>query len=63
LGAFVFYETLIFMDFCLVFGTMLLFIEGSTIFMAVRYFLYTHDMSDSIWYYLNVGVMFITFLV
>lgn len=63
LGALVFYETLIFMDFCVVFGTMLLFIEVSTIFLAVRYFLYTHDMSSSLWYYLNVVFMFVSFLV
>lgn len=62
LGAFVFYETLLFMDFCLVFGTMLLFIECSTIFMSIRYFLYTHDMSNTMWYYANVAVMFLVFL-
>lgn len=63
LGAFVFYETLIFMDFCVVFGTMLLFTECSTFFLSVRYFLYTHDMTSSLWYYANVAVMFVVFLV
>lgn len=62
LGAIVFYETVLFMDFCVVFGTMLLFIEGSTFFLALRYFLYTHDLSSSIWYYINVVAMFLTFL-
>jgi hypothetical protein len=63
LGAFVFYETLLFMDFCVVFGTMLLFTEISTFFLAIRYFLYTHDLSQSFWYYGNVVVTFFVFLI
>ena len=63
LGAFVFYETLLFMDFCVVFGTMLLFTEISTFFLAIRYFLYTHDLSQSFWYYSNVVVTFFVFLI
>ena len=63
LGAFVFYETLLFMDFCVVFGTMLLFTEVSTIFMSIRYLLYVHDMSSTIWYYGNVVVMFLVYLI
>ena len=63
LGAFVFYETLLFMDFCVVFGTMLLFTEVSSIFMSIRYFLYVHDMSSTMWYYGNVVVMFLVYLI
>jgi len=59
----VFYETVIFMDFCVVFGTMLLFTECSTFFLAIRYFLYTHELSNSISYYMNALVMFFVFLV
>jgi hypothetical protein len=62
LGAIVYYETLMYMDFCTVFGTMLLFTEISTIFLSIRYLLYTHDMSQSMWYYANVSITFILFL-
>ena len=63
LGAFVFYETLLYMDFCVVFGTMLLFTEISTIFTSIRYFLYVHDLSASLWYYGNAATTFFVFLI
>ena len=50
------------MDFMVVFGVMLLFMEISTIFVSLRWLLYTHGYGGSIWYALNAGMMFLTFL-
>ena len=63
LGAIVFYETLLYMDFCVVYGTMLLFTEVSTIFTSARYFLYTHDLGTSNYYYANGIILFFVFLI
>ncbi len=57
-----FYQTLYFMDFMVVFGVMLLFIEASTVFMSLRWLLYTHNLGESKWYAINAVVMFLTFL-
>ena len=57
-----FYQTLYFMDFCVVFGVMLLFIEASTVFVSARWLLFTHGMSTSKWYAINSIVAFFTFL-
>ena len=58
-----FYQTLYFMDFMVVFGVMLLFIEASTVFMSLRWLLYTHNLSESKWYAINAVAMFLTFLI
>ena len=57
-----FYQTLYFMDFMVVFGVMLLFIEVSTIFVSVRWLLYKHHMSKSPLYAINAIMMFLFFL-
>ena len=57
-----FYQTLYFMDFMVVFGTMLLFMEISTIFLNLRYLLFTHGYAHTRWYAANAVCMFFTFL-
>lgn len=57
-----FYQTLYFMDFLVVFGVMLLFMEISTLFVSMRWLLYTHGYAQSKWYALNAIMMFVTFL-
>ena len=57
-----FYQTLYFMDFCVVFGVMLLFIEVSTLFVSARWLLFTHNMAESKWYAINAIVAFFSFL-
>ena len=56
-----FYQTLYFMHFMTVFGVMLLFIEISTPFLCARWFMFTHGMTDSIWYPVNALCLIITF--
>lgn len=56
-----FYQTLYFMDFCVVFGVMLLFTEISTIFVNIRWYQFTHGYSESIWYAINALAAFIMF--
>jgi len=48
-----FYQTLYFMDFMVVFGVMLLFIEISTIFLSVRWLLFTHGQGETGAYKIN----------
>ena len=62
LAAVTYYQTLYFMDFMCVFGCMILFIEISTPFVNIRWLLFTHKMSTSIWYAINALMMFISFL-
>ena len=50
------------MDFMVVFGTMLLFMEISTIFLNLRYLLFTHGYAHTKWYAANAVLMFLTFL-
>ena len=57
-----FYQTLYFMDFMVVFGVMLLFMEISTIFLSLRALLFTHGLQQSKWYAANVVLLFLTFL-
>lgn len=40
-----FYQTLYFMDFMIVFGVMLLFMEISSIFLSFRWLMFKHDMA------------------
>lgn len=49
------------MDFCVVFGVMLLFTEISTPFVNIRWFLFTHGATGSIWYAINSIVAFFVF--
>ena len=56
-----FYQTLYFMDFMIVFGVMLLFIEVSTIFISFRWLLFTHGHGDSMIYKINGLVSFFVF--
>ena len=56
-----FYQTLYFMDFCCVFGVMLLFTEISTPFVNIRWFLFTHEATGSIWYAINSIAAFFVF--
>jgi len=57
-----FYQTLYLMDFCVIFGVMLLFIEISTIFVSLRWLLFTHGEGDSLAYKVNGLVSFFAFL-
>lgn len=57
-----FYQTLYFMDFMVIFGVMLLFIEISTIFVSLRWLLFTHGLGDSFSYKVNGLISFIAFL-
>lgn len=50
------------MDFMVVFGVMLLFIEISTIFLSVRWLLFTHGHGDSPVYKINGILSFFVFL-
>lgn len=57
-----FYQTLYFMDVMVVFGVMLLFMEISTVFVSLRWLLFTHGYSHTKWYVANAICMFFTFL-
>lgn len=57
-----FYQTLYFMDVMVVFGVMLLFMEISSIFVSMRWLLFTHGYAQSKWYAANAICMFFTFL-
>jgi hypothetical protein len=48
-----FYLTVVLMSFQLVFGVIMLFIEVSTSFNSIRWMMYTHNLSDSVWYAVN----------
>ena len=61
-AVFTFYQTLYFMDFMVVFGVMLLFMEVSTIFVSLRWLLFTHGFAGSMWYAGNAVAMFFSFL-
>ena len=57
-----YYQTLYFMDFMVVFGSMLLFIEISTPFVSLRWLLFTHGLNETKWYVINAAMMFLSFL-
>ena len=57
-----FYAGLVWMNFTIVFGVMLLFIETSTIFVIIRWLLYTHGQGHSLFAATNTVIIFFTFL-
>ena len=57
-----YYQTLYFMDFMVVFGCMLMFMEISTPFMAFRWLFFRHGMHESKWYAASSAGLFLTFL-
>jgi len=61
LSIFNFYGTIFLMNFTLVFGTMLIFVEISTIFISIRWLLFKHDMGASKWMAINTILIFFTF--
>jgi accessory gene regulator protein AgrB len=54
--------TLHFLNFTLVFGVMLLFIEISTPYVSIRWLLYTHDYGHSLAATIDSLLIFIAFL-
>ena len=50
------------MNFTVVFGVMLLFVEVSTPFICIRWLIYAHEAEGSKWNTLNSVVIFCTFL-
>jgi hypothetical protein len=59
---FVWYSTLYFMNFSVVLGTMILFVEISTVFIAFRWLLYTHGYQHTVTAQLNTVFSFFSFL-
>ena len=57
-----FYLTVVLMSFQLVFGVIMLFIEVSTSFNSIRWMMYVHHLSDSVWYAVNTVLFAIFFL-
>ena len=57
-----FMGTLAFMNFAVVFGVMLLFVEVSTPFISLRWILYTHKQHRSTCHVINAIMVFFTFL-
>jgi len=49
------------MDFPVVFGVVLLFVEVSTTFICTRWFLYTHKVHRTVCGTINVFIIFVTF--
>lgn len=58
-----FWATLMLMNFTVVFGVMLLFVELSTTYICIRWLLYTHKQHRTFWNTLNAMTIFLTFLV
>ena len=57
-----FYETAFYMDWMMIFGCLLLFVEISTIFLNTRTLMFYHGMDKCMWYNLNAVFTFVTFL-
>ena len=57
-----FYETAYFMDWMMIFGCMLLFVEISTIFLSLRTLMFYHGYDKTMFYNINALLTFITFL-
>mmetsp|Transcript_21647 Transcript_21647/g.15486 ORF Transcript_21647/g.15486 Transcript_21647/m.15486 type:complete len:93 (+) Transcript_21647:453-731(+) len=57
-----FYGTISLMNFTLVFGTMLVFTEISTIFLSFRWLLFKHNKGQSCTMQVNTIIIFFTFL-
>ena len=55
--------TLVFMNFTVVFGVMLLFVEVSTPFICARWLIYSHGVQRSPWNMINSVFIFFTFLI
>ena len=56
-----FYETAFFMNWMMIFGCMLLFVEVSTIFVSARSLMFFHGMQGTLIYNINVAVAFFFF--
>ena len=56
-----FYETAFFMDFMMIFGCMLLFVEFSTVFLSARTLFFFHGMQNTLIYNINGILTFVTF--
>ena len=57
-----FLGTLVFMNFTVVFGVMLLFVEVSTTYICIRWLLYTHRLHRTCCQTVNTILCFLTFL-
>lgn len=57
-----FYETAFFMNWMMVFGCMLLFVEISTIFLSTRTLMFYHGLDKHWFYNINALLTFFTFL-
>jgi len=62
LSIFNFYGTLVFMNYTMIFGVLLLFTEVSTLFICMRWFLYTHGYGHSLFAAINSAFIFLAFL-
>ena len=56
-----FYETAFFMNWMMIFGCMLLFVEISSFFVSARSILFYHGMHGTVIYNINIILTFITF--
>ena len=57
-----FVGTLAFMNWTVVFGVILLFVEVSTTYISIRWLLYTHKKHRTVCHTINAIIVFITFL-
>ena len=57
-----FVGTLAFMNWTVVFGVMLLFVEVSTTYICIRWLLYTHKQHRTVCHTINALTIFLTFL-
>ena len=62
-SVFTWYSTLYFMNFTVVIASAILFVEISTIFVALRWLLYTHNLQHSVFTSVNTVLTFFAFLV
>ena len=58
-----FLGTLAFMNWTVVFGVLLLFVEVSTTYICIRWLLYTHKMHKTVCHTVNAALIFIFFLI
>ena len=61
IALFTFLGTTAFMNWCLVFGVMLLFVEVSTTYISIRWLIYTHKMHRTACSTFNAFICFLTF--
>ena len=57
-----FYETAFYLDWMMIFGCLLLFVEISTIFLSTRTLMFYHGMDKCMLYNINALLTFVTFL-